>query len=206
MKTLTFSFYAAVLLLSQTAIAGSFEDFGRQMPYFYLSPSKESFSEFQQNADKFRDKLKGAKNGADILVAVMIARISEAHGWQIAEGAFSKRAKEIAEGKSRLAKYIRDDSQVDPAKIDVWWASFFATGDEQYLEKILRFAGLELPKGDIQRMLVIGAATWSFKANCRQHKRVLEFAKRQLRSSSAPERQRLFLKECIAFAQNKDTA
>lgn len=179
------------------------EDFSKKMSYFYLVPSQEAFNTLQKSADYFRSELEGIVNGVDVLVAVMIARISAAHGWPITDGAFSVRANEILDGKSRFAKYISDDSQVDPTKLDVWWASFFATGDERYLENIFQYAELELPKDDIERMLVIGAAKWSFKANCRQHKKVLGYAKQKLNSTPMTKHRTTFLKDCIVFSETE---
>ncbi|MEN8207251.1 MAG: hypothetical protein ABFS24_14775 [Pseudomonadota bacterium] len=181
----------------------SIEEFGYKMSYFYLAPGQEEFSAFQKSADHFKPRLDETGNGADILVAVMIARISETYGWPIADGAFAARSKEILEGKTDFAKYISDDSQVDPTKLDIWWASFSATGEERYLENIFQYAGQELPKGDTGRMLVIGAAKWSFKANCRQHDKVLHFAKIKLESATATESQKSFLKECIDYAESE---
>ena len=205
MKTVALLIHLVAALWCQSVLAADFEDFGQQMSYFYLTPSQESFNTLQKNADRFRDKLEGAGNGADILVAVMIAKISQTNNWPIGDGGLGRRAKEIVEGKSRLATYVIDDSQVDPTKLDIWWVSFFATGDDHFLENIFQYAGLELPKGDIGRMLVIGAATWSFKANCRQHKRVLEFARQKLNSPSISEAQAKFVKESIAFAETRST-
>ena len=108
-------------------------------------------------------------------------------------------------GQSRLAKYVSDDTRVDPSKLDIWWTSFFATGDEKFLDNIFQYAGLELPNGDTARMLVIGAATWSFKANCRQHKKVLEFAKLKLHAGGLPESQEVFIRECVEYASEKNT-
>ncbi|NTW53141.1 MAG: hypothetical protein HGB22_11235 [Chlorobiaceae bacterium] len=127
----------------------------------------------------------------------MIAKISQMHGWPIEDGVFGERSKDILEGKSVFARYILDDLQVDPLKIDVWWASFFATGDEQYLENIFQYAGKELPRGDNSKMLVKGVATWSFQVNCIKHRKVLAFARQKLRSSSLSEMQSKFVRECI---------
>ncbi len=192
------------MILSSSVSAQTLKEFGNTMLYFYLTPSEASFSKFQIAADHFRSELVGAENGAALLTSVMIARISEKNGWAIADGAFSTTAKEILDGQSELAKYIADDSKVDSTKLDVWWTSFFGTGDNRYLENIFRYAGLELPKGDISGMMVIGAATWSFKSNCQQHKRVLEFAKQKLSSPGITESQITFLKECISSAQQSD--
>jgi hypothetical protein len=192
------------LVANKDVSTESLEDFGYRMSYFYIAPSREAFSDFQRGASQFKRELEGAGNGADLLVSVMIAKISEKYDWPISDGAFSANANEILAGKSRLSKYLIDDSQVDPTKLDVWWASFFATGEEHYLENIIQYAGLELPKSDIGKMLVIGAATWSFRANCRQHKKVLEFAKRKLSSVTDNEPQMEFLRDCITFAESGD--
>jgi hypothetical protein len=102
---------------------------------------------------------------------------------------------------------IIDDSQVDPTKLDIWWTSFFATGDERFLKNIFQFAGIEVlnGKGDMARIPVIGAATWSFKANCRQHKKVLEFAKHKLDAGRLSEYQEKYIRECIEYAGEKST-
>lgn len=205
MRVLATILYFAAAIWSQTSFADALEEFGNQMSYFYLSPSQDKFNAIQRNADNLREKLEESQNGADILVAVMVAKISKKHQWPIINSAFGLRAKEIMDGKSSLAKYVLDDSQVDPTKLDVWWASFFAVGEEKYLDNIFQYAGLELPKGDLGKMLVIGAASWSFKANCKQHQKVLEFARQKLRSPSVPEVQKIFIKECIAFAEGKGT-
>lgn len=200
-RTAVFLVFFAATLGCPSALAVDLEEFGRRMTYFYLAPSRESFDKFQKTADQFRDKLEGSRNRADILAAVMIAKISQTHNWPIGDGVFGKKAKEIAEGKSRLARYVIDDLQVDPLKLDVWWVGFSATGDERFLENIFQYAGHELPKDDIRRMLLVGAATWSFKANCRQHRKVLEFARRKLLAPSISDAQVKFVKECIAFAE-----
>lgn len=191
-----------IAFLSQPALSDDFDDFGNQITYFYLSPSQSQFDAFQSNADKFQDILDSSENSASLLVAVMIARISQKYNWPIGSGVLGQRAKEIVEGKSQVARYVSDDSLIDPTKLDIWWASFFATGDEYYLERIFQYAGLALPKGDSEMMLVIGAATWSFRSNCRQHKMVLEFARKKQNLPSLPEAQVRFIEDCIAHAES----
>jgi hypothetical protein len=176
------------------------EAFGDDMSKFYLAPSEESFEALQRRADRFERELKQAGNGVDLLVAVMMARISAKHGWPVISRAFGPTAKVILDGNSPLARYVDDDSQVDPTKLDVWWVSFFATSDQRYLENLLRFAGVEAPANDVKGMLVVRAATWSFNANCRQHWRVQEFARIKLRSGSITEPQKTFLQQCVSSA------
>jgi nitroreductase len=194
-----------VALLASPTAADPREELEQALSSFYLAPSEAAFSKFQSAADQCRKDLEDAGNGADILVAVMIARISEKHGWPIAETAFSDKAKEILDGQSELAKYVADESLVDPRKLDVWWASFLCTGDERYLESIFRYAGREIPKEDMGGVLVTQAASWSFKSNCKQHKSVLEFAKKKLQSPEVGNAQSEFLKACIDAAEKTNT-
>lgn len=185
------------MLFYGNAIAESFDDFGKQLSNFYLSPSHEAFNTFQRDAEQFKENLKAANNGVDVMVAVMIARISEKYGWAIVDGELGSIASEILEGTTPLAKFVSDDARVNPSKLDIWWASFIATGEDRYLEKIFQYAGQELPKGNIEKALVIGAASWSFKSNCSQHKKVLEFAQKKLASKTTSEKQAQFLRDCI---------
>ena len=93
---------------------------------------------------------------------------------------------------------------MDPSKLDIWWSSFFATGDDVYLQKIMLYAGLDRNGKQINDLLVIGAATWSFKANCRQHIAVKSFAERCLGDSKYADR-KAFLESCLKES-NKEAA
>ena len=168
-------YFFIIFSLSISVFANQLADFGQKMSNFYEAPTKGAFELFQTEADKHADAFRKSRNGADILVALMIARISEVNNWPIKSKVFGDRAKEILKGDSKLAKYIADDAKVDPGKLDMWWAQFFATGDERYLEKIFMFAGEDPREFGAKVNLVIGAASWSLKANCKQHKTVKEF-------------------------------
>lgn len=63
--------------------------------------------------------------------------------------------------------------------LDMLWASFFITGDERYVERIvsaLRGQG----QYDANKTLTAGAATWSLTANAHQHKRVMKICQASL--------------------------
>ena len=172
-------------------------NFGEETSYFYLNPTKQRFNEFERQADGFAHDLEG-EGKADMLAAVEIAKISEKYHWEIVGGGkISDMARQIKGGTSRLAQYVNDDGQVDLHKLDVWWSSFFATGETKYLAKILEYAE-PLQRGKpAMAQLVPYAASWSFKSNCGQHKAVAAFAKQCLDSNSFPPKKE-FLKECVA--------
>jgi hypothetical protein len=115
-------------------------------------------------------------------------------------------ARAIAAGDSnnRTARFVNDDTKVTPTKLDLWWISFFATGDEKYLALILKQTRDSRPQGEqprTNRVLVAGAAKWSFQANCRQHAAVRRFAKNAMeRDEWASSKQ--FLQQCVGPAKN----
>ncbi|WP_419769568.1 MAG: hypothetical protein ACNI3C_09500 [Candidatus Marinarcus sp.] len=181
--------------------ANEMQKFGKQMSYFYLNSTEKNYIEFQKRASSFEQQLKSSKRHTDTIVALMIARISEKYNWSIQDTFLKKQALEILQGKSRLAKFINDDNAVNPTKLDMWWASYFATGDEKYLHKILLYAGEELPgKDNVSKLLIIGAATWSFKSNCKQHKSVRDFALKMSNDSSLSMKKRAYLLKVVEFA------
>ena len=198
---LAFSLF--LLTVSSLATADDISDMCRSLTYFYLHPSKKEFEGIQRQANASFDVLKRKENGASLLVAVGIARISQKNGWPLVEGPLTDVAKAIVDGKSKLAKYVDDDSVVDPSKLDIWWVSFMATGDEKYLDKILKFAGKPMPKDNPNEMLVIGAASWSFKSNCCQHKKILEYTKKKLAGGKIKGEQAEFLKRCDKEAEQE---
>jgi hypothetical protein len=190
------------ILFSKAIFAEGISEFSHKMTYFYTMPSKEVFDYLQDSADKYKKELSESRNGADVLITVVIARISEKHNWPLNDGYFSSKAKEILKGETDLSKFISDDSVVNPSKLDVWCASFFATGDKKYLENIYKYAVLDLPESDAGKMMTIGAAKWSFKANCRQHKRVEEFAVDKLETIRKTDSGAKYLQECITHARS----
>ncbi len=196
-----FSFF--LLTISSLATADDVGDMCRALTYFYLHPSKKEFKGIQRRANVSFDILKSKENGALLLAAVGIARIAQKYGWPLIKGSLTDVAKDIVGGKSKLAKYIDDDSVVDPSKLDIWWVSFMVTGDEKYLDKLLNFAGKPMLEDDPNEMVVIGAASWSFKSNCCQHKKVLEYAKKKLADGNLRGKQAEFIKRCVEEAEKK---
>lgn len=186
-----------IFLVPAFVWAGEVEDFGDQLSNFYKAPSLEKFEVFQKQAQKLESEIFKKKGGVGLLVSVMIAKISKKYSWPITvDGKAGKMAKDIVLGKSDLAKYVENDKLVSPAKLDIWWVSYFATGETQYLDKILVYAGEESPQGELGKTMIVGAATWSFKSNCRQHNTIKEYAKKCLKMEQYKKKKK-YLDECI---------
>jgi len=84
-------------------------------------------------------------------------------------------ARQMASSHDDLYSISIDSPQV----LDMLWASFFATGDDLPVQKIISV--LHLSKdGQGQEIMVGGAANWSLKSNVQQHPKVLEICKKEL--------------------------
>ncbi|HEY2711198.1 MAG TPA: hypothetical protein VGI60_01690 [Chthoniobacterales bacterium] len=187
----------AIAMISLPARAEDLQKLGQETTYFYLAPSRANFEHLQSAADQLAGLLEKKDNVA-LIVAVVIASASEKYHWEITgRGHLSDFAREIADGKSNTARYVNDDARVDVGKLDVWWAEFFATGDTKYPGKILRYAKYPQAGEHAADFMMPAMAAWSFKANCRQHKALMAFAKRCLQSNAYPSKV-AFLKECVA--------
>jgi hypothetical protein len=74
-------------------------------------------------------------------------------------------------------QYMKTWDQLDPHKLDLAWASFFATGDDQYLD-IICDAALR-PGSPSVIDLTSSTAQWSLKTNAAQHPAVLAYIHRK---------------------------
>jgi len=192
--------YILSLLLSvcTSTMANDLESLSDTMTHFYTSPSQTAFNSFQESAQTLSDTLQSDKlKKLEPLITVMIARIAEKHNWSIQDGYFADNARNILKEGSKSANYIQNDQIVNPQKLDIWWTSFFATGEEQYLEKILVYAGEEMPKDELKQAMLIGAATWSFNSNCEQHPAVKAFIDKKVRAYLVSDRKIKNLGGCV---------
>ena len=151
----------------------------------------------QAEADQLASELKKKGNNADLLTAVFIMRAAEKGHWPITgTGAIAQTARELAARQSKLSSYVRDDRAVDLKKLDIWWVSYFATGDDRYLADLLSVARDPRPGEHAVDFMVPAMAAWSFKSNCRQSPDVRAYAKKVLATNSSPQKN-TFLKECV---------
>jgi len=75
--------------------------------------------------------------------------------------------------------------QEGPWVLDALWGKFLATGDSAPVERIISAVPWVNVKGDVNRLLVGGAARWSLTSNAVQHKRVLEICEKAEKTQSA---------------------
>jgi len=60
---------------------------------------------------------------------------------------------------------------IDALDLDMIWASFFATGNEAYIKRIVSVSLQDLVKEDALNLVVV-SARWSLRENIRQHTKV----------------------------------
>ena len=166
--------------------------------YFYLNPDPVAFAKFLAESSESTE-VSRAESGtyyfADFLEAVFAARVSEKYGYPIiGTGYVPETAREILLGQSDKARFVSDDELVDVFKLDVWWYSFYATGEEVYLAKILDYAVGRKWTDDMAE--VMGKAQRSFKSHCARHRLVREFASLALDDPAYRDGQR-YLRECL---------
>lgn len=80
---------------------------------------------------------------------------------------------------------LLDTPPMSSVHLDMMWSSFFATGDEQYVERII--SGMKGQEAQSQEEYAVSeAAAWSIFGNCFQHERVLDICRKKLAEIEAP--------------------
>jgi hypothetical protein len=74
----------------------------------------------------------------------------------------------------------------DPSTLDDAWGSFFATGEERYIDEVVSVLPWTEVRGDIGRLMTGGAAQWSLASNAHQHSRVLAVIERRAVEATDP--------------------
>jgi len=182
---------AAVLLAADVGVhAESFKAVGERMTRFYLTPTRAEFDSIQQGIKTHLKKFKAEEkeNGTATLAAVFLARVSEKYHYALLDiEDLDDAARSIAANDgSEIARFVHDDSQVTPDKLDIWWISYFATGETDYLDKILAQVGDVKSQSGVTHILVVGAANWSVASNCEQHPAVLGYVRSVLERTPPP--------------------
>ncbi|WP_257264567.1 hypothetical protein [Endozoicomonas sp. ONNA2] len=159
---------------------------------FYRDPSEAKFRQFEKLADLIFDRLDPGEESLKHKLPFAIALISEKNNWPIQSSKCGELASEILEGSSERAKWF-NSTVVSPLKLDFWWSGFFATGEEKYLEKILKVIGPTTNRAKISIKATKAAAEFTFHVHCKEHQAVKDFACRMRNDSSLSDHQRAYL-------------
>ncbi len=204
-----------VLFFVQISFAqtnGQMKQLGKKMTFFYQHPKKSNFEYVQRNIVAM---LKNKKDKRLLALLVWVDKVSQTHGWKINENFYPEAMKKLRNPQSELGQFVSDDRIINPTKLDVWWSSFFATGESRYVKKIFNQAQkLEITKEtlgakttktnqDVHNFLTSAAATWSFKSNCRQHQKIREFARKWQQQANLTQDAKKLLKICIDGVASK---
>lgn len=68
---------------------------------------------------------------------------------------------------------------ISPQSLDMLWATFFATGDENIVRRVISVIRLS-KDGKGAEALIGASALWSLKSNAKQHKKVMDICKEEL--------------------------
>jgi len=101
---------------------------------------------------------------------------------------------------TRPPDLLRDDV-ASAGFLDMLWGSFFATGSEKYVQRIISTLPLAKTEGDVQKKLIGAAAQWSLTSNATQHARVMEICEADLKK--LPNDQKDALAEVIKRARDQ---
>jgi hypothetical protein len=100
----------------------------------------------------------------------------------------------LAASSERAAQGLLQRTAPDPwtmtitsaGDLDILWASFFATGDEQLLHRFVEVLPWSESRGNPQRLAIGASARWSLASNAAQHSQVMKFCERARRGEQEP--------------------
>ncbi len=161
---------------------------------------------FRQNPDKIADWLKDISTLNPDDQTALISAV-----WQANVPAGDAYLKSLAQGQTELAKLATTVQQsprpailtkvIDtPTVLDELWASYFATGNADYVKRIISTLdqtdplgqkGTDITTTDIDQALILGAAQWSLASNAYQSPDVLKICETRLKTAKGPEKQHL---------------
>ena len=97
----------------------------------------------------------------------------------------------LAELKKQAPPDLLTTQQISPTLLDAFWAAFFVTGDERYVERVAAYVPWIEQGKDPVKLLIGGAARWSLTSNAIQHQKVMAAVKRLARQASGQKKELL---------------
>ena len=136
---------------------------------FYENPSQETFSEIVASQKAFMEWASENVSPDSAEHMDRLFRTFASFAWKkggYAGSSFSEKemngvVRSVSKGKIRT-----------PEDLDALWAAFFATGEEEYLDRLSDATSVRNP-------IIAGAARWSLNANYSQRTAVKEYFDRQ---------------------------
>jgi len=102
---------------------------------------------------------------------------------QLAKAAPPEESKQLTDLIASAPPTIATMTIASPASLDYLWGAFMASGSEAPVLRIIDQIKLVNTKGDVDTMMIGGAAQWSVSANSRQHERVLKIVKAKVQTA-----------------------
>ena len=164
---------------------------------------------FASNSDKTKAWLTELQSGTEdqkIMAALVLWMAHTSDSQPLLESVATKGSPSYQDYVRGL---LRDDHPPDFLKdtissagfLDALWGSFFATGDERYVQRLISVLPMLDTKDDVTKMLIGGAARVSLTSNAVQHLRVMEICETELKK--LPNDQKPALQEVIKTAREK---
>lgn len=183
----------------------------KDISFFYQNPQKATFIRLQKQFPIIEKYMANKPSRSTALpMIIWLDLVAKKHQWALDPTFKPKTIKQLNTPGSKLHQLAYGKGQLSPLKLDIWWSSFFATGDVAYVEKIYQQAkqletiNAQMEEGfktqkkqDIFPFLVASAADWSFISNCQQHAVIRDFARNQLKNTVL-ENEKTLLEKCLA--------
>lgn len=198
-------FFAALLVppsFAEDPAQNEIKETSRAMMQFYANASAEHFTKINSTLAKHQESIvqMGKRNRFDVLAATFLARAHQKFDYEISgDGPVIELARDIVakNEENERAVFVNDNDDVTPSKLDVWWVSFFTTGETRYLEFLLAQTGdANVARGNPAAATIRRVANWSFRSNCKNHDLVRDFAAAAVEQDKWKE-QKKFLEECL---------
>ncbi|MDP8079610.1 hypothetical protein [Phocoenobacter skyensis] len=207
LKQIKYCIVILSIFCSQMSFATAITDvnqLGQKMMSFYQNPQQQRFDEIQQGMMA----LYGKTTKIPIMV-VWANAVSQKYGWKINQDFYPELVKQLRNSQSEFSQFVANDEIVVSMKLDIWWSSFFATGEDKYVRKIfdqaIKFKEVKQyldnkktqTNQDAFYLMTLFSADWSFKANCKHHKKIRTFAHKWQREKSLTTEAKQLLATCI---------
>lgn len=184
----------------------------KDMAFFYQNPQQATFVQVQKQFPVFEEYIANKSNHSGLLpMIVWLDQAAKKHHWSLDPEFKPETIKQLHTTNSKLYQLVYGEGELSPLKLDIWWSSFFATGDMAYVKNIYQQAK-QLPsletkmekgfaneeKQDSFPLIIAAAAEWSFISNCQQHSVIRSFAKQQLNNANLTSNdEKTLLQKCM---------